>query len=262
MRDADDQYEFPLTLRVPKTALVLVSPAPATVTQRTAEQHFGIPRRAFLRMVRDGLFPAKRVSQLVFAAYEDVRRAVTEGAVARTTMERAVERTVEELKIDELTSEDEARRYLTAARTPAELGQRKREVAAKGRELERKYGRKLDNGRRNQSYDKTLYNIGSFMSLYAAVARWPMPPYVGPKGPCGSCSLPAYATRQAWERGSWQGRPVCKSCAQDLAPNERIIQYPEEKILVSPRDPTVPMGDQGKKRRRVTPSRTSRRRSS
>jgi hypothetical protein len=250
METSPDEYEFPLTLRVPRKAFIVVAPPPATVTQRTVEQHFGMPPRAFKRIVRDGLLPSKRVGRLIFVTYDDVRRVVTEGAVARERVEKAVERAVEQPSGEVMPSEGETRRYLCSARTPAELRQRKKEIQARGWELERKYGQKLDNGRRNPNYDKTLYNIGSFMSLYGAVARWPMPPYVGPKGPCGSCSRPAYATRQAWDRGSWLGRAVCENCAQNLAPNERIIQYPEEKVLVPPRDPTIPADGQPKRRRR------------
>jgi hypothetical protein len=248
METEPDQYEI-LTLRVPKKAFVVVAPPPATVTQRTAEQHFGLPPRAFRKLVREGLFPAKRVGRLIFATYEDVRRVVTEGAVAQAKVNRAIERAAEGPEAGAIDSEGEARRYLSSARTPAELRQRKKEIQAKGWDLERKYRQKLDNGRRNPNFDKTLYNIGSFMSIYAAVARWPMPPYVGPRGPCGSCSRPAYATRQAWERGCWQGRPVCETCAQNLAPYERIIQYPEEKVLVPPRDPTIPTDGHRKRRR-------------
>ena len=83
----EDVYEFPLRLRVPKTAFVVVAPEPATVTQRTVEQHFGIPPRLYKSMVRDGLFPTKRIGRLIFAKYEDVKREVTEGAYARAAVE-------------------------------------------------------------------------------------------------------------------------------------------------------------------------------
>ncbi len=84
-----EPYEFPLTLRVPRDAFVVVAPEPATVTQRTVEQHFGIPPRLYKRMVREGLFPVKRLGHLILAAYADVKRAVTEGATSQARADRA-----------------------------------------------------------------------------------------------------------------------------------------------------------------------------
>lgn len=38
-----------LTLRVPKSALTMLAPLPATVTQHTVEHHFGIPQRLYVQ---------------------------------------------------------------------------------------------------------------------------------------------------------------------------------------------------------------------
>ncbi len=42
---------------MPRSAFVIVAPEPASVTQKTVEQQFGIPALAYRRMARDGLFP-------------------------------------------------------------------------------------------------------------------------------------------------------------------------------------------------------------
>ncbi len=106
-----DEYEFPLTLRVPKKAFVIVASPPATVTQRTSELHFGIPPRLYREMYRDGLFPAKRLGRLIFAAYDDVKHAVTAGAVARAKVEQAIEAAVVDPEHDAPMSIESARTY-------------------------------------------------------------------------------------------------------------------------------------------------------
>jgi hypothetical protein len=168
MIDLPEQFEFPLTLRVPRTAFVVVAPEPATVNQKTAEQHFGIPPRLFKRMVREGLFPVKKIGRLIFAAYDDVKRAVTEGAVARSRVEKAVEAAIAEPEKAAPMSIEAARTYFESARTPRERRERKREIEATAWKLWRTYDEKLADGSPNPKYDKALVDHGTGLLLVLA----------------------------------------------------------------------------------------------
>ena len=155
MKTLPEHFEFPLTLRVPKSAFVVVAPEPATVTQHTAEQHFGIPVRTYKKMVLDGLFPTKRMGRLIFASYDDVRRAVTEGAVAQDRVRKAIEST-ERHPDDAPMSVEAALSYVASARTPAEKRAREHDIQEIAFELSGKYGEKLDDDSPNPQYDARL----------------------------------------------------------------------------------------------------------
>lgn len=66
-----------ITVQIPASAIVAVAPRPATVSQRTCEQHFGLCPRLYLRMAKSGLFPSKVVGRLRIARYEDIEAALT-----------------------------------------------------------------------------------------------------------------------------------------------------------------------------------------
>ena len=107
-------------------------------------------------MFRDGLFPAKRIGRLIFAAYEDVKCVVTEGASSVARVDRAIKAAVEKPEIDVAKSEEEARRHLHSARTPKELRERKKEVQERAWDLMRQYEKKLDDGTPNPNHNKIL----------------------------------------------------------------------------------------------------------
>lgn len=257
MTELPDLIELPLKLRIPRSAFVIVAPEPATVTQKTAEQHFGIPARLYKEMVRDGLFPTKRIGRLIFAAYEDVKRAVTEGAVARRRVAEAIQRVVEEPEAEPAMSVDAARAYLDSSRTPVERRERKKDIEAKAWELMQKYGAKVDDDSPNPKHNQALYEQGMDL-LLATVGlqkkeRSPLSSGpLGNYGKCCWCDRPAYATKQTWysDKWYWSGGPVCEVCAKRRAPNERVVQLEGQKILLAPRDPTVPKEWNAPRRRR------------
>lgn len=69
-----------LTITIPRAAFTIHGrlPPPATVTQDTVELQFGIPKRVYMKLVREGQITAKKIGRYYLAAYEDVRRAVTQ----------------------------------------------------------------------------------------------------------------------------------------------------------------------------------------
>lgn len=71
-----------ITVQIPASAIVAVAPRPATVSQRTVELHFGIPKATYLDMARRGVFPTTRVGRLRIARYEDVEAAVVPGGAS------------------------------------------------------------------------------------------------------------------------------------------------------------------------------------
>lgn len=161
--DLDD--EIAITIRIPKALFVMHAAPPATVTHKTVEQHFGITPRKFRRMASEGMFPVKKVGRELFAAYEDVRRVVTEGAVARAKVQRAVERAESEPAVAGPMSLREAYRYMDSSRDKGELRARKREVAEMGGELRRRYGRTLPHDTPNPEFNEELAALGLHLLL-------------------------------------------------------------------------------------------------
>lgn len=75
-RGADDEL---VTVAIPKSALTVIAPLPATVTQKNCFGCFGISPDDFLRMAgRD--FPILAKGKLRIARYADVEAALTRGA--------------------------------------------------------------------------------------------------------------------------------------------------------------------------------------
>lgn len=62
---------------------VIVAPYPATVTQRTCLEWFGIAKADYLRLVAKGAFPVKPEGQLRIARFEDVEAYLTAGTPKR-----------------------------------------------------------------------------------------------------------------------------------------------------------------------------------
>jgi hypothetical protein len=252
MNDQNTPYEFPLMLRVPRSAFTIVAAEPATVTQRTVEQHFGVPPRLYKEMARDGLFPTKKIRRLIFAAYNDVKRVLTEGAVARSRVNEALAEAAAAPEPDPIMTAASAHAYLDSARSPQEQRARKQELEAQASETMSAYGPKLDDGSPNPKHDKRLYEQGMDLFL-AALGVGKKAPLSAESGPtpgvgyyrqCCWCERPAYATKQTWyaEKWYWSGGPVCHECARRRAPNERVVQLEGRKILLPARDPTVPTG--------------------
>ena len=167
--NSDDVLELPLTLRVPRSTFVLVAAPPATVTQKTAEAHFGIPERAFKTMARDGLFPVKRIGRLLFASYDSVRNAVTQGAEQRARFTRAIDAAAREPAKEPIAIE-EATRYMETAVTPREFRQRRDEINAIASDLLSKFDEKLEDGSPNPNYDKRLHDHAYSLYYRAIVA--------------------------------------------------------------------------------------------
>ena len=207
-------------------------------------------------MVTDGLFAAKRIGRLVFSRYEDVKRALTEGATARTKLEKASSpRTVKEAPIRSL---EAARLYLEMARSPRERRERKTEIEEKAWELIQTYGEKLSDDSSNPRHDKMLYDHGMDLVLVAATARYMTSPRNGvattqPNSgyrKCTWCDRPAYATKQRWTGENWSGAPSCEVCGQNRRDDERVVTFNPDTILLPPRDPTVPTEWYAPRRRR------------
>lgn len=68
-----------ITVQIPADAIMAVAPRPATVSQRTCEQHFGLCPRLYLQMAKSGRFPSTLVGRLRIAKYEAVEAALTGG---------------------------------------------------------------------------------------------------------------------------------------------------------------------------------------
>lgn len=165
MNELPTQLEFPLTLRVPRSAFVVVAPEPATVTQKTVQNHFGLPPTMFKQLVRDGLIPAKRVGRLIFASYDDVRRVLTEGAAAKARFESKLKSATSSSAKERPMSIDSAQAYLHSARTRREKRDREKEIAAKAWELMGAYGSKLDDNSPNPKHDEALFEHGERLLL-------------------------------------------------------------------------------------------------
>ena len=145
-------HEFPLTLRIPSSAFIVPTP-PATVTQLTVEQHFGIPPGICRNMIREGLFPARKIGRLFFAAYDDVKLAVTKGAIG-THSRLATLGSFEEPKAEEVA--EEVVGYLTPSNAVGAKRERRQATADDAWDLIRAYGEKLADGSPNPKHDAAL----------------------------------------------------------------------------------------------------------
>jgi hypothetical protein len=81
MRKAPAREYVEATIRLPSDAIVAARPA--TVTQRTCLEHFGLSKRDYLRLVARGAFPVHAEGMLRIARYGDVERYLTESAAPR-----------------------------------------------------------------------------------------------------------------------------------------------------------------------------------
>ena len=261
MKSLPEHFEFPLTLRVPRSAFTIVAPEPATITQHTAEQHFGIPASVYKRMVRDGLFPTKRIGRLIFASYDDVKRAVTEGAVAQERVQKAVE--LAERHPDEAPmSVEAALAYVASGRTLTEERARQQEIQRLAFDLSSKYGEKLDDESPNPHYDARLSRHATDL-IAASMGLVRSTNVPNPEGSssgrrreggyyrqCCWRDRPAFAVKQTWtDEHYWCGGPVCVPCAERRGPRERIVDIETRTILHQPTDATVPTSWEAPRRR-------------
>ncbi len=165
-----------VTIRIPKSLFVMVAPPPATVTQKTAEQHFGITPRSYKAMVRDGFFPVKKIGKTIFASYDDVKRVVTEGAVARSKVDKALAHDAAAPEALPMGPE-EVTQYIEAARTPKEAKERSDEVWKMFRELHVKYGETLDDGSPNPNHNERMLELVPELRIASRTATSvPRPP--------------------------------------------------------------------------------------
>lgn len=175
---ADPEDDVAVTIRIPKALFIMNAPPPATVTQKTVEQHFGITPRAYKAMVRDGMFPVKKIGRAIFSAYDDVKRVVTEGAQLRKRVDLEVSGDAahpERLPM----GPQEVIRYIEAARTPKEEKERREEMSKMIFGLCSKYGEKLDGGSPNPNRNDCLHQ----QAIELLAASWsaksvPRPPRV------------------------------------------------------------------------------------
>jgi hypothetical protein len=77
--------------------MTIVAPPPATVTQRTCLEHFGITPRDYFRFIAEGAFPITEKGKLRIAEYGAVLRYLTDGAAQRTARPRRTHRRRPEL---------------------------------------------------------------------------------------------------------------------------------------------------------------------
>ena len=160
--DLDD--DVAVTIRIPKSLFVMVAPPPATVTQRTVEQHFGITPRSYKSMVRDGMFPVKKIGKTIFASYEDVKRVVTEGAVARSKVDKALAHDAAAPEALPMGPE-EVTRYIEAARTPKEENERRDSIRQMIHELHARYDETLEDGSPNPNHNLRMQKLASELRI-------------------------------------------------------------------------------------------------
>lgn len=233
--------EFSLTSAATTDGVILVAAPPATVTQRTVEQHFGITPRLFKQMVREGLLRSTRIGQLIVVAYEEVRRVLTEGAGAGAKVQYVSEPRQGRV------SPAVASGYVSAGSTPSGRRTRTSAIEELAGEPRRRHGPTFGEGSRSSDPDKRLLEHADGMTITAAGmvrASSSLPPGVasgvGHYGRCCWCERPAYATKQTWLGDHWSGGPVCTAHARSRAANERVVQIETRTILLPARDPSVP----------------------
>lgn len=88
--DTDDSVSLVFAATVPRSFFTIAAPVPATVTQHSVFDHFGVPPRDYLRLARAGAFPTKRLGRLRAARYDAMLEYLTEGAKAEVRFKEAV----------------------------------------------------------------------------------------------------------------------------------------------------------------------------
>ena len=123
------------------------------------------------------------------------------------------------------------------------------------------YDEKLDDGSPNPKQDKPRHDHG--MDLVHDDRSSPegrVRHIVGASSDCGTRPLrqvllvrtACVRDEATWNADEWYwcGGPVCEVCAKQRAPNERVVQFEGQKILLLARDPTVPTDWHAPRRRR------------
>lgn len=176
---SDPSVSITFTANVPQSLFTTALPPPATVTQHSVFEHFGIPPKDYLRLAREGAFPTSRRGRLRIARYDVLLERLTDDAKAETRYREAVkeEPAAGKPKVDPQ-AYDNAVRWISQSRTHSEYRLRSNEVAKEGGKLADQYGPKLwdgvndETGRPNPEYDEALYDHGMRLVLAASMVRW------------------------------------------------------------------------------------------
>lgn len=92
-RPLEGAYEpvaLTFTTTVPKALFTVAAPVPATITQHSVFEHFGVPAKDYMRLARAGGFPTKRLGRLRVVSYDALLEYLTEGAKAEVRFKEAV----------------------------------------------------------------------------------------------------------------------------------------------------------------------------
>lgn len=177
--DPDESVPLVLATNVPKSLFTIAAPLPATVSQHTALEHFGIPPKDYMRMARAGAFPTKRLGRLRIASYGTLLEYLTEGAKAEVRFKEAVAVAPEAAKPSPNPhARDEAINWLASSRTYADHRARSVEIARQGWDLDQRFGPKIwdgesdQTGRPNPQYDKALHEQGLDLVIAVSSVRW------------------------------------------------------------------------------------------
>ena len=176
---ADDPVSLTFTTTVPKSLFTVAAPLPATVTQHSVFEHFGVSSRDYMRMARSGAFPTKRLGRLRVASYGALLEYLTEGAKAEVRFKEAVGAAPAASRASpDPRAQAEAVNWLASSRTYADYRARSAEIARQGWDLQNRFGPKLwdgehdQTGRPNPDYDKALYEQGLDLWTAASSVTW------------------------------------------------------------------------------------------
>lgn len=179
---ADEPVSLTFTTTLPKSVFTVAAPLPATVTQHSVFEHFGVPATDYMRMARAGAFPTKRLGRLRVASYDALLRYLTEGAKAEVRFKEAAATAPDEpgtpKPVPNPHAREEAVNWLASSRTYADYRARSDEIARRGWDLQDRYGPKLwdgehdQTGRPNPNYDKALYEQGLDLWTASSSVSW------------------------------------------------------------------------------------------
>ena len=137
---ANESVVLTFTTMVPKSVFTVAAPLPATVTQHSVFEHFGVPAKDYMRMARAGAFPTKRLGRLRVANYATFLEYLTEGAKAEVRFKEAVAVALEKSGTSKPSpnprAREEAVNWLASSRTYADYRARSEEIARRGWDLQ------------------------------------------------------------------------------------------------------------------------------
>lgn len=177
-----EQVAVTFTTTVPRSLFTVAAPLPATVTQHSVFEHFGVPPKDYMRLARTGAFPTKRLGRLRVASYATLLEYLTEGAKAevrfKETVASAPQQHGDPKPLPDPRAREEAIRWLSLSRTHADYRARSEQIASKGWDLQNRFGPKLwdgehdETGRPNPDYDKALYEQGLELWTASSSVSW------------------------------------------------------------------------------------------